>query len=117
MEFNIYVALVKVGLHPFSNSIRYFMFFNFIYFFLFRYFGLEEYEISLANHPLPTASSNELEQQIDTSAALAFIVAYQTFFGICFLVGTFVLFLIKERATKAKHVQVIADKVLLHFII
>ena len=39
-------------------------------------------------------------------SALAFIVSYNTFFGMCFLVSTFVLFLIKERATKAKHIQV-----------
>ena len=66
----------------------------------------DEHEISLVNHPLPPATATELEQQIDTSSALAVIVSFQTFFGMCFLVGTFVLFLIKERATKAKHIQV-----------
>ena len=65
-----------------------------------------DYEISATNHPLPPVTNTQVTQEVDTSSALAFIVSFNTFFGMCFLVSTFVLFLIKERATKAKHIQV-----------
>lgn len=35
-----------------------------------------------------------------------FVVSFHTMFGMAFLASSFVLFLIKERATKAKHCQV-----------
>ena len=40
--------------------------------------------------------------------AVAFIVAYNIMFGMAFLVGTFAVFLIKERAQKSKHIQYVS---------
>ena len=57
------------------------------------------------NHPLPRETSAVVEEDIETSNAMAFVVAFNIMFGMAFLVGAFILFLIKEKATKSKHIQ------------
>lgn len=64
-----------------------------------------DYSVTAANHPLPRESSTVVEEEIDTSSIMGFIVAYQISFGMAFVVGSFILFLIKERVTKSKHIQ------------
>ena len=76
---------------------------------LLHYFVSEDKSIQCSNHPLPRASSIQIEEELNTSIPLAIFISYNVVFGMCFLVATFVLFLIKERVSKAKHIQVDLD--------
>ena len=75
---------------------------------LLQYFVSDAYTIQAVNHPLPRESSTAAEEEIETSNSLAWIVAYNVGFGMAFLVGSFILFVIRERITKAKHIQFVS---------
>lgn len=72
---------------------------------LLQFFKSADHSIKTTNHPLPRETSAVVEEDIETSNAMAFVVAYNIAFGMAFLVGSFILFLIKERVTKSKHIQ------------
>ncbi|KAL3876097.1 hypothetical protein ACJMK2_033975 [Sinanodonta woodiana] len=65
------------------------------------------YSLSTVNHPLPRTESDVLRDEM-TAGTTGFTVAFNVVFGMSFLASSFVLFLIKERATKAKHVQFVS---------
>ena len=73
---------------------------------LLQYYTNEQHEIRTVNHPLPRAINNQLEQEINTSTIFAFLVSFYVYFGMCFMMATFIVFLIKERSNKSKHIQV-----------
>ena len=73
---------------------------------LLQHFTDTDKEIRTVNHPLPRAINSQLEQEINTSTLFAFLVAFYVYFGMCFMLATFIVFLIKERSSKAKHIQV-----------
>ena len=75
---------------------------------LLQYFVSDAYTIEAVNHPLPRESSAAAEEEIETSNAMAWIVSYNVAFGMAFLVGSFILFIIRERVTKAKHIQFVS---------
>ena len=76
---------------------------------LLQYFtGTTQYSINAINHPLPLLNSSKSEQAIYVSTTSGFIVAYNLTFAMAFLIGTFVVFLIKERIVKAKHSQFVS---------
>lgn len=68
----------------------------------------QEHGVKITNHPLPRATNEQVEDELRSSAALGMIIAFNVMFGMAFLVGTFAIFLIKERAVKSKHLQFVS---------
>lgn len=60
--------------------------------------------LQVTNHPLPR-TVNDIISDETTRETTGFTVAFNIVFGMAFLASSFTLFLIKERATKAKHLQ------------
>ncbi|CAD5112606.1 DgyrCDS1819 [Dimorphilus gyrociliatus] len=67
-----------------------------------------EHGVKATNHPLPRDTNEQVEDELRSSAALGMIIAFNVMFGMAFLVGTFAIFLIKERAVKSKHLQFVS---------
>ena len=63
--------------------------------------------ISTVNHPLPRTINEQVNDEL-TSAFEGFTIAIDLLFGFSFLASSFVLFLIKERSSKAKHSQFVS---------
>ncbi|KAH3872038.1 phospholipid-transporting ATPase ABCA3-like isoform X2 [Dreissena polymorpha] len=63
-----------------------------------------DYSLGVINHPLPRTASDKFRDE-STSETTGFTLAFNIVFGMSFLASSFSLFLIKERATKAKHLQ------------
>lgn len=66
-----------------------------------------DYTISTVNAPLPRTQTQKIRDDTKGSTT-GFTIAFNFVFGISFLASSFVLFLIKERATKAKHIQFVS---------
>ena len=64
-------------------------------------------QITAHNHPLPFTTVDETEQA-GGFASSGFQVGFNIAFGMSFLVSSFVVFLIKERESKAKHLQYVS---------
>lgn len=60
--------------------------------------------LQVTNHPLPRSVQDRINDEY-TKETTGFTVAFNIVFGMAFLASSFTLFLIKERATKAKHLQ------------
>ncbi|XP_052767410.1 phospholipid-transporting ATPase ABCA3-like isoform X2 [Mya arenaria] len=60
--------------------------------------------LSVTNHPLPRTTDDKVRDETQ-SETTGFTVAFNIVFGMAFLASSFALFLIKERSTKAKHLQ------------
>lgn len=60
--------------------------------------------LQVTNHPLPRTVHDKIRDEM-TSDTTGFTVAFNIVFGMAFLASSFTLFLIKERAIKAKHLQ------------
>ncbi|CAM1313391.1 ABCA3 (predicted) [Pycnogonum litorale] len=80
-----------------------------------RYFtGGNDYHLTVINHPLPRTADvkalQESSQGRDSYQLAQFIIM-----GICFLAASFIVFLVKERSTKAKHLQVVSGVNLITF--
>ncbi|KAJ8317951.1 hypothetical protein KUTeg_003042 [Tegillarca granosa] len=65
------------------------------------------YDLTVVNHPLPRTDMEKLNDEIYQSTT-GFTVAFNVVFGMAFLSSSFVIFLIKERDTKAKHIQFVS---------
>ena len=65
------------------------------------------YSLSVLNHPLPRTEHEKVTDEM-TEETTGFTVAFNIVFGMGFLASSFTLFLIKERATKAKHQQFVS---------
>ena len=59
------------------------------------------------NHPMPRTSGDKINDEMNNNYE-GFIIALNLTFGMSFLVGSFVLFLVKERACKAKLCQLLS---------
>jgi len=68
----------------------------------------DSYNIQVENHPLPRTQEERVEEEVGTDTWVAYFVMTQVLFGLSFLVGSFSIFLIKERAVKAKHIQFVS---------
>lgn len=66
-----------------------------------------QYTLTTINHPLPRTEEQKIREETQGSTT-GFTIAFNFVFGIAFLSSSFVLFLIKERATKAKHIQFVS---------
>ena len=69
--------------------------------------GSENASISTVNHPLPRTVNEKIDDQL-TQNFEGFTVAFNVLFGMAFLASSFVIFLIKERSTGAKHCQFVS---------
>ncbi|XP_071130810.1 phospholipid-transporting ATPase ABCA3-like isoform X2 [Mytilus edulis] len=65
------------------------------------------YSLSTVNSPLPRTQTQKIRDETKGSTT-GFTISFNFVFGISFLSSSFVLFLIKERATKAKHIQFVS---------
>ncbi|OWF51666.1 ATP-binding cassette sub-family A member 3-like [Mizuhopecten yessoensis] len=61
--------------------------------------------ITTTNHPLSLTLAEKNESVVVTALATGFVVAFLVLFGMAFLSTSFIIFLIKERSTGAKHLQ------------
>lgn len=66
----------------------------------------EKYSLVAVNHPLPRTIANKVSD--DRMSGTGFTIAFNVLFGMSFLASSFVLFIVKERATKAKHIQFVS---------
>lgn len=73
-----------------------------------KYIAGEEYSIYAENHPLPRATDTAIQEELDSNITMGFIISWNVSFGMAFLISTFVVFIIKERITKSKHVQFVS---------
>ncbi|XP_021358402.1 ATP-binding cassette sub-family A member 3-like [Mizuhopecten yessoensis] len=73
-----------------------------------------DFSITTINHPLPRTTAEKIKQQI-TQGTTGFMVAFNVVFGMSFLASSFVVFIIKERATKSKHIQFVSGVGSLNF--
>src|SRR6218665_501086 len=75
---------------------------------LMQCFGQQDYHIQTINHPLPWTLNAKVNQDVSNAQQVGFIFSYCVSFGLAFLISTFIVFLIKERAVGAKHIQFIS---------
>ncbi|CAH1794818.1 unnamed protein product [Owenia fusiformis] len=74
-----------------------------------KYFTNSNYTIEATNAPLPRTLKERLGENSNMKVATTgFTVSFNVLFGFAFLASSFVLFLIKERQTKAKHIQFVS---------
>jgi len=64
--------------------------------------------IVTVNHPLPRSVNTRTNDAAQDASATAFILTYDIAFGLSFLVGSFVVFIVNQRANKAKHSQFVS---------
>eukprot|EP00054_Salpingoeca_dolichothecata_P030926 m.256674 g.256674 ORF g.256674 m.256674 type:complete len:1715 (+) comp26744_c0_seq8:78-5222(+) len=62
--------------------------------------------LSFANYPLPRTDAEKARDQQQQS--LGFTISFNILFGMAFLASSFVLFLVAERRSKAKHIQFVS---------
>eukprot|EP00056_Hartaetosiga_gracilis_P010708 m.159480 g.159480 ORF g.159480 m.159480 type:complete len:1802 (+) comp13370_c0_seq2:43-5448(+) len=62
--------------------------------------------VSAANFPLPRTPAEKAQDQTDSFQG--FYISFTILFGMSFLASSFVLFIVAERANKAKHVQFVS---------
>lgn len=67
----------------------------------------KNYTIGLTNHPFPYTGLDSLKQA-GRLYTVGFQVGYNIAFGMSFLAAGFVVFLIKERESKSKHLQFVS---------
>lgn len=66
------------------------------------------HSITTINHPLPRRIGDDTNGITAGTIGTAFIVAFCILFGMAFLTTSFIIFLIKEKASGAKHMQVVS---------
>lgn len=67
----------------------------------------KNHTIQLTNHPFPYTGLDSLKQA-GRLYTVGFQVGYNVAFGMSFLAASFVVFLIKERESKSKHLQFVS---------
>ena len=68
----------------------------------------------MTNHPLPKTNANIIDDQMNQGFQ-GFTLAFNVCFGMAFLASSFSLFLVKERAMKAKHIQFVSGVRVVNF--
>ena len=68
----------------------------------------ESVRITTYNYPLPLSAIESTEKDFVSSLNNGFQVGFNTVFGMSFLASGFVVFLIKERESRAKHLQFVS---------
>ncbi|XP_063234389.1 phospholipid-transporting ATPase ABCA3-like [Bacillus rossius redtenbacheri] len=72
-----------------------------------RWVAGENYSLSTVNHPLPYLQETKAGFQM-TANNLGFQLAFNMTFAMCFVTAFYVMFPIKERASKSKHLQFVS---------
>jgi len=70
--------------------------------------GSDRYRIEATNHPLPRSANTRTNDAATDAAQTAFMFSYMVSFGMAFLVGSFVVFIVNQRASNAKHSQFVS---------
>jgi ATP-binding cassette subfamily A (ABC1) protein 3 len=83
---------VAISLGAFTNAL------------LHRLFDSTNATVTVINHPMPRTVNDTVSDQL-TQGFQGFGIAVNLLFGMSFLAASFVLFLVRERAVKAKHCQ------------
>lgn len=65
------------------------------------------YSITTVNHPLPRTAADQINDAL-TKDVEGFTISFNMMFGMAFLSSSFVLFLVKERESRAKHIQFVS---------
>ena len=72
-----------------------------------RYVGGGNHTITTTNHPLPQTANDMIDNKL-LEEEEGFTISFNIMFGMSFVASSFVLFLIRERATRAKHCQFVS---------
>lgn len=72
-----------------------------------RYIGGNAYTITTTNHPLPQTAQDMVNNKM-LEEEEGFTISFNIMFGMSFVASSFVLFLIREHATRAKHCQFVS---------
>ena len=75
---------------------------------LMQCFGNNEYQIETTNYPLPFNTTKHVTSAVSQIKIMAMAFAFCVSFGLASLLATFVVFLIKERKSGAKHSQLVS---------
>ncbi|CAL8072882.1 unnamed protein product [Orchesella dallaii] len=67
----------------------------------------KDYTLTMSNHPLPFTADDKLDN-LGSAQSEGFTIGFNVAFGMSFLAASFVVFLIKERETKSKHLQYVS---------
>lgn len=67
--------------------------------------GANNHGIATRNFPLPVSVTDNSRGIFFSTMGTGFTVAFTVIFGMAFLIGSFIIFLIKERSSGAKHLQ------------
>jgi len=71
----------------------------------------DDAELAIINHPLPLSRKQSAEAKIK----LSLVVLIFMFLPFCYIPGAFIVFLVKERSSKSKHVQLVSGVNMLAF--
>ena len=75
---------------------------------LLRYVVPDSHPIVTVNHPLPRTATTRSNDDAQDLSLLGFIFSYTASFGLSFLVGSFVVFIVTQRSNKSKHSQFVS---------
>ncbi|XP_071796832.1 phospholipid-transporting ATPase ABCA3-like [Asterias amurensis] len=73
-----------------------------------RHYLNTSYTVTTINHPLPRTIHEKAQDDLTNQFYTGFTIAFNMLFGMSFLASSFVVFLVKENTTKAKHVQFVS---------
>ena len=73
-----------------------------------HYFMGSNYNIQTTNHPFPKRLNDNTRAVFFSTSGTGFTIAISVLFGMAFMSTSFIIFLIKERAVGAKHLQVVS---------
>ena len=68
----------------------------------------EEHTMTFINHPMPKGELAAAQDSMLVALQLGFSIGFSMLFGMAFLTSSFCYFLIRERQTGAKHLQVVS---------
>ena len=75
---------------------------------LLRHVVSENSRIVTVNHPLPRSVNTRTNSAADEAYLTGFTFSFNVSFGLAFLVGSFVVFVVNQRSNKAKHSQFVS---------
>lgn len=73
---------------------------------VYKYFTKSSGRITTINHPLPRTTSQSIDDL--NRNGVGFNISFNILFGMAFLASSFVVFLVQEKASKAKHLQLVS---------
>ncbi|KAG8175444.1 hypothetical protein JTE90_026867 [Oedothorax gibbosus] len=74
---------------------------------LLKYWTNDSFTFAVTNHPLPKTLSQKGEQQ-QTDTRVSYQIAQDIMFGMSFLIASFAVFIVKERSSNSKHLQLVS---------